>query len=362
MGSVIITKSQLSKLKDFLETSGKKLLLYHQDCDGVCSTAMFLKFYKGFETHPRKGPKMERTIVKDILKYRPNLIVVLDIPIDQEWKTLKNIASELPECKWVIIDHHIITRDMNGKNIVHVNPRFKQKDAYIPVSAMMLEILKRLGKDVNGYIWVSAMGCIGDYAFNCKPVYLCKKHYPELFEPRARIKSGVERVSAIISAKESEGAEMVLDILLKSEDFNSFEAEKELKIWKERIDEEIHKLIEIFEKKKCVDEKIHLITYEINTRFGLTAMISSTISEMFPEYVILVYKKSGDGWKISLRCQSGKVDLNRVIRKCLEKGDSGGGHEKAAGGFVYNIEVFKECLKKQLSEIYGKNPCDKNKA
>ena len=88
--------------------SRKKVLIYHRDADGIASSALLLKFFPDFEAIPRKGPKMDDNFLKSIEKKDPFLIVILDIPADQEYKSMKRLASKLPSCRFVVIDHHII--------------------------------------------------------------------------------------------------------------------------------------------------------------------------------------------------------------------------------------------------------------
>ena len=169
-----------------------------------------------------------------------------------------------------------------------------------------------------------------------------------IFIENSKINLVSDMISDIISAKEIAGANISLDILVKSEDFESFEKRKELRKAKDEVEEEVRRLMDSYEAKKEEYDDIGFVSYEIETRLGLTAIITSMLSEIYPDKVVLVYRKSGDGWKISLRCQTGRVNLHDLIRACLTEKDSGGGHEKAGGGVVHNIEKFKEKLIKEL--------------
>ncbi len=346
------SKSELKKLKGFLETSGgRKVLLYHQDCDGVCSAALFLKFYKGFEALSRKGPLIEDEFAKKIIEKNPAIIVSLDLPLDQYGEKVEKMSRKIPDCRWVLVDHHVVTKDMNSSRVVHINPRFSDRDAYIPASCIVYELLKKMEKKVEQYVWISVMGTIGDYALQCTNIDECGKIYPELVEPdlmNSKLKFGSDIISSVISAKELEGTRLVLETLLNSEGFESFEGKKELKRIKEKIDEEIARLMNSYEKNKEEYEDIGLVFFEIKTKFGLTAAIDSMLSEMQTDKIVVVYRKSGTAWKVSMRYQVGGINLHNLIRKCLGEKDSGGGHEKAAGGVVQDIGKFKKKIIEEL--------------
>ena len=329
----------ISRLKELLKSDGKKILLYHQDGDGVCSAALFLKFYKRFEVFSRKGPVIEDDFAKKIVGMKPALIVSLDIPLDQSWEKVVKISRKIPVCRWVIIDHHLITKDLNSEAVVHINQRFNDKTAYIPVSCLLYELLKKTGKNPEQHVWISAIGTVADHAMDCMNLKECRRIYPELFEAGAnsKIKLGSDIISCLISAKEAEGANLALETMVRAEDFGFFEGRRELKKVKEEVEGEIQKIMGMFEKNKEEYRDIGLVMFEIKTRLGLTAVVNSILSDIYDDMVILVYKKAGDGWKVSLRCQSGRVNMHNLIRKCLGEKDSGGGHEKAGGGLIYDI-------------------------
>jgi single-stranded DNA-specific DHH superfamily exonuclease len=156
-----ITKQELGKLEAFLSAPGKKTLFYHRDSDGVCSAALFLKFFRNFSAVPREGPRMETGFVEDLIKDRPDAVVFLDLPVCQEWRNMNRIRKALPGLKIAVIDHHIPEKNLNSKNVLHLNPKFRM-DVYWPVSYLMFDLLERLGRKPEPLIWIAAMGVIGD--------------------------------------------------------------------------------------------------------------------------------------------------------------------------------------------------------
>ncbi len=336
-----ISEEELEKLKGFLETSGKKFLFYHADADGICSAALFLKFFDGFEAKPREGPMMRNEFADQIIKERPVLIVFLDLPVDQEWKKIVRIKKGIRGVRIVVIDHHIFEKNLNSERILHINPKF-QSDVYLPVSYIMYRVLERMGKGLKGMEWISCMGVIGDYAFKSCRGFLDKCRNED-------VDKGVNLISSAVTFKGSKGAGRVLEILVESKGIKKFIKIKELKVWKRKVNKEIRRIMDAFERGKEVYQDAGLIVFEIKSKLNLASVISTILSEKYENDVIIIRKKSKAGWKVSVRCQSGAVNLNSLMKKCAGPGDSAGGHVKAAGGVIRDWTGFKKRVIKELS-------------
>ena len=61
-------------------------------------------------------------VLSDLVDF--NKIIIVDIAVDQD---IENQASG----EILLIDHHIIRRDMNSDSVVFINPRFEKPDYYI---------------------------------------------------------------------------------------------------------------------------------------------------------------------------------------------------------------------------------------
>lgn len=341
----------LKKIGKFLDTPGKRLLFYHHDADGVCSAALLLKFFPGFESMPREGPRIEEDFADNVVKKKPDLLVFLDIPIDQEWRAVKKIQEKIPGLRVLIIDHHIPEKDLNSKNTVHYNPKFK-RDIYLPNAYLMYRILEGLGKDVKPCGWIAGMGIIGDYGFRECSGFLkgLEKEKPGILKGdpfSSKLGRATELISHAITLKGLKGAKQSLELLLGSEDFESFAANPQLKKWSRGVRKEIEKILGSFEKE-AVPYPGGLLEYRIISRLNLTSIISTILATQNPLKVIMIVKKAEKGWKVSLRCQSGRVNLGALTKKAVKGIGSGGGHKKAAGALVRDLELFRERLLKGL--------------
>lgn len=329
-------------MKEFLSVHGKRILFYHKDCDGVCAAALWLKFFSDFEARPREGPRMDNRFVKRITDEDPDLLVFMDLPVDQEWKHINKILNLLPDVRVIIIDHHIVEKDMNSNRILHINPKLNQ-DVYLPAAFLVYEILEKLGENVKELDWIAAIGIVGDYGFeDCRD-----------FLDKIKIKNlerGAELISAAITLKGLKGADILVKLLLASDSYKEFLQTKTLGIWKKYVDREFRKVVDGFKKEKEEYRDANLVVYLIKSKLNFTSVVATHFSEKLPDKIIIIGKKSRSIWKISVRNQSGKLNVGNLIKKCVKGIGSGGGHKKAAGGIVKDWEKFKRRI---LAELVG---------
>jgi single-stranded DNA-specific DHH superfamily exonuclease len=342
-------KLDCGKVKSLLEETGRKILVYHRDADGVCSASLVLKFFPDFETITREGPIIDDKFFKELEEKKPDVLVFLDIPVDQEWKKLKKLMAIIPETKMMIIDHHIVEKDMNDAGIIHVNPRFCDKNLYCPASYVVYKIFRKLGMDVEKYVWISVIGVIGDYGFeDCEDVLKeCIRIYPQ-FMKVVEMKGGnglgkaAEMISAAITLKGSVGAEKSLKHLVKYETVEDLYKSESFRKWHVIVQKEIKSIMKDFAEKKEYHEDKKLVLYEIKSRLNITSVIATAITEIHKDDVVIIRKGSPMGWKISLRCQNGKVNVGDLAKYASKKIGSGGGHPKSAGSLVNSWEEFKK--------------------
>ena len=330
------------KIEELLKAE-KKLIVYHRDIDGTTSAALFLKFLSS-PAIPLEYDDIEEGVIRRIIQEEPEVVVILDMAIDQYGQEVKKLEKS---CRVVIIDHHVITKNLNSKKTLHINPRFENQAAYLPSSYLVYHLLKKMGKPVKPYAWIAAIGVIGDYAFREGKDILeeAKKIDSSLLqgEPRAsRLGEGGNLISAAISAAGKKGAEKALQALVRAEVFEDFESEKQLQLWKRTIEEEIKNVVKNFGKEKEYYPEKRCAFLELVSRYSLISDVSTLLAERYPDQTIVIRHRGKGGWKLSLRNQSGGVDLNQLVRKASQGIGTGGGHEKAAGGFVTDWEKFKK--------------------
>ena len=82
------------------------------------------------------------------------------------------------------------------------------------------------------------------------------------------------------------------------------------------------------------------MVFEVKSRINITSLVSTKLGERFPDKVVAIRKKTGDAWKVSLRNQSGRLNLGDAVKKSVKGIGSGWGHEKAAAAPVSDWEKF----------------------
>ena len=346
----IIGKPDTEKIRAWFSRKGSKLLVYHRDADGVCSAAIFLKCFPDFNTIPREGPIIDSHFFREIISRRPDALVFLDMPVDQEWEKILKLCRELPGLRIMILDHHIPIKNMNSERIIHINPMF-MGDAYIPASCVVYQLCSQMGFEVKPSMWVSIIGIIGDYGMkDCRWMFKEYKQYVKKHGgPSCNDLYGASDIlSSAITLKGVIGAEKSLKILSGASKYEDVRKSEDLKKWNVIVQREVNKIVNDFEKRKEIDEKV--ILYEIKSSMNITSIIATITAERHPEEIVIIRKRSGDLWKISLRYQAGKVSVGDLAKNASKGIGSGGGHVKSAGALVNDWQEFKRRVLEHINK------------
>jgi single-stranded DNA-specific DHH superfamily exonuclease len=324
------------KLESFLGAEGKKVLLYHTDTDGICSAALFLKFFKGYAPLPLEGPVIDKKLLRMLREMKPSLIVMLDLPMDQESEKLEKILRDSLNTRMIMIDHHIPDKDMNSGRFIHINPRFGSTD-YIPASVLVYRMLLDMGMDADRLVWIAAAGVIGDYAYqDCGDVLdECEDMYPKC----ARVKNPKmatlsKELMATVINHGLRGADKSLKIMAGAEDYRDALGNSYLKGCYAKVEKEIRKTLSAFPRKAKEYPNLGLFIYKVESPFNIASTISTRLAEKHPDRMIFVIKDSKQMVKVSARYQPGDISLNDILKKAVKGIGSGGGHVKAAGAVV----------------------------
>jgi single-stranded DNA-specific DHH superfamily exonuclease len=344
----------------WLEWHHLKVMFYHEDGDGICSAALILKKFSGFKYHAREGPKIEGNFLTNLISKNPELIVFLDIPIDQDWKTIEEIKNRLLDTNILIIDHHIPEKDLTSERVIHYNPRFEKKDIYLPASYLVYNILEKQF-DMKEHAWIAAIGVISDYGYReCKEfLEQVKKDNPELLDYKniddifkTRLGKASEIISSAITVKGLWGANYALRKIIAAANCDEFLDNPQLLRWHKLVRAEIDRILTNFEKEKVVYNDINLIIGNVDSRFNVTSVVASILSKKYPDKIVVLRKKSNKGWKMSARNQTLDLNIGEIIKKSCENIGVGGGHERAAGAVINDWNMFEKNLIRNLKEKY----------
>src|SRR3989344_4848685 len=160
----MIPKSKLLEIKKFLEKSENPLFFFDDDADGLCSYLLLRKHIdKGKGVIVKTIPNLGINFLSKVEYYKPDIIFILDKPlVDQEFIDRVNVPI-----LW--IDHH---GPYEKKGIKYYNPRLKNKKDGRPTSYWCYKIVRE-------NMWISMVGCIGDY-FLPEFTKEFSKRYPKL--------------------------------------------------------------------------------------------------------------------------------------------------------------------------------------
>jgi single-stranded DNA-specific DHH superfamily exonuclease len=330
-------------LKVLLEDKGRRIILYHSDPDGVCSAAMVAKLFPGAEFIPRKGPGITDDFLKVLIEKKPDVLVALDIPLDQEFRAIRSLRKEVPGMRMAIIDHHIFERNMNP-GILHVNPRFHKPGDYIPASCVVYRMLEAMKLEVKPLLWMAAAGVVGDMGEKwCgKLMREAKKEFPYLLKkgPReSKIMDAVETISATITMTGLKGAGTCLKALKEGDGFEDFAGNKKLSKLRKDFHEEFRFVTGGFQKEHIEHTK-KVWSYEIKSAYSITSMVANYFGSKFPDRIIIIRKVNPQGWKFSVRGQKSKLNLGNLVKKSVKGIGTGGGHERASAGIVSDWDKF----------------------
>ncbi len=338
------------KGKQFLEElkpSDKIALIYHMDMDGICSAALMHKAFIKIVNEGKTKVKISKSVAStynDIKKvFREldefNKIIIVDIGIDRIDDSRKIL----------LIDHHLIKRDLNSDSVVYINPRFEYPHIYQPASYVVYKFLSTI-TDMKEFEWIAVLGIVCDFGYeDCVDVlknWVAVKDKSDLFNTEFGSFGNL-----LLGASYVLGFDKVLDFLVKSNSLEELKDIKELsdayKIYESAFNESKK---EFWENAESFGNVIFSIIKPKYRR--LSSPIINRISFENQDKMIFLLEKIDGKYKISARYQNAEkvgINLGELMRKCC----NGGGHVAAAGGSIKieDFKKFKECVLKELSSL-----------
>lgn len=337
----------MDKAVEFLKNITAKdgvVIIFNNDSDGISSCLIVMKT---LEKNGIKKPYIisqpmppEKNLIKRVQTSLPNKMIFLDMAIDQKDDVVKKLKGI---CDILIIDHHQVFKNLNSANVVHYNPRFKNPKVYQSTSYLAYKICSKV-HDVSQYLWVAAIGMVADYDLS---------HSKELVDEAKKRYFSLDDFSMLSFMIESARAtkkmtcEEIVNVLARYDDYHAFleskDAEKMTESYRE-LQSEIDMTFADAEVNSEITGK--LVLYNIKSKYSISSIISTKLSEKYKNKIIVVYEKSGAKAKLSARTHSG-LDVAKILQKAAHGlKASAGGHEAAAGATMdaKDWEKFKENL------------------
>ncbi len=340
----MISEKQLDEIRGFLKKSENPLFFFDDDADGFCSFLLFKKYVdKGKGVVIKSSPVLDVSFLRKVEEYSPDFVFILDKPMVSE-EFVEGVHVPI-----IWVDHHA---PVDVKGVRYYNPRVNNPDIYLPTSYICYKVVKQ-------DLWVAMCGIVGDWLI---PEFFedFMKEYPDLVEktdnpgdvlykqPLGKLvrilafvlKGKISDVNKCVGilAKISTPYELLNQTTSRAR-FIYRRFEKIDKEYKELLDEAV---------KSATDDKV-LAFYYPSKKMSFTGELSNELSYIFPDKLVIVGRKKGDEFRLSIRSKTHK--LPKMIEKALEDVEGyGGGHEYACGGNIKSKDInkFVSNLRKQI--------------
>jgi single-stranded DNA-specific DHH superfamily exonuclease len=303
--------------KKFLSSAkGKVGVLFHDDADGISSAALVMAYLaqKGAEAKPVAFDDFESVAKFAAMDF--DYYIVVDLPPNEFLEKLGPMGGK----PLLVVDHHPFDRDINGKNIIFVNPRMENPDAYVSASHCVYDLLKG---PLKSYEWLMRVGATGD-------------HEIEGTEEEAE---AADMIGAVTAIKKPVAFEKLAVFLSKCKKIDEFLYNESYQKLKKILDEELEKQIAKYETEASGE----ITFFELKTHYGISGLLNTKLFDLYPKRTLILYRKRpGNMWSVSGR--SHKYDIGATMKKAAEGIGTGGGHPVAAGAYVSDFKLFKKRL------------------
>ncbi|MFB6199499.1 MAG: DHH family phosphoesterase [Candidatus Nanohaloarchaea archaeon] len=350
-----------------IEEEDRVVTIHHWDMDGTSSSVIVSKVLEKVRGRPADEVSIpaERAYhlsEKDHRKLEDaDKLIVLDFNLGADELEDLNRDQDV-----LVVDHHSFGR---VPDVPFVNPRQYNEDVYVPCSKLALDIAEEFGirEQVK---WIAGLGVIQDFGVDSCPGLFqeLKEDYKEFFPEelsQQQLAKNCEygRYSSVLNIKpyrdSAHFAKLAYRALMKSNDLKELEAQEEYRQVYEvylEMQDEFNRVMKDYEEEREIDREQRIIVFELDSDFHITSSIATNMSTKTPEWIHLVVQRDPEV-NISARCQSGRVDLGKLLQKALpekavSEGAEAGGHRKAAGASMPEkyFEEFKEEFKQLVKQ------------
>ena len=340
MDFIIGSKKEFLDFLNSINNKDKVGILTHNDLDGIASAIFLQKILENkgvnlefidFLTY-KKG--MFDLAISKIKKRSVNKLFLTDLAADSS--DLEGFEKLRGEVDLFLIDHHPVHPDLKDKrNIIKTN---SIDCASITVYRLGVDLF-----DSNEWGWLACAGIIADISYhNPENIKFIQEIYPNVNKNNIWDSIPGEITKKITSALiyYNKNLKKVYDFVLKK-NLNALNKVHEI------IDNEVQIYTKLFKKEAEFFPGRELYFYYVNPEFNITSILSSIVSFEEPDKsFVLASDINNNFMKISARNQSGKEDMNLLMKRAIKnlENATGGGHLKAAAARIMkkDLDKFKE--------------------
>lgn len=323
---------------DKIEKNDNIAVIAHNDLDGVASAILIDKVLES-----RKIKIKDLKFVQLKVGFFENLLdelseegitktFVCDLGVGSDISGFNKLREKFDV---FLIDHH--PYEISGKGII------KTKTA--DCATLAVYNLAKDDFDLSKLEWLVCAAMVSDSSYKDENnLEFLKKYYPELTLENVH-ESELGKLANKISSAITyfQGKEKKVFSLIKKNDLSSFGKYHKI------IDAEIKKYVEKFQKEAEYYPEKNLYFYFGDPKYGITSFVTTIVSAKQPNksfVFVSPIRDEPDYYKVSSRNQSGKEDMNKLMKKGIEglENATGGGHVPAAAArfMKKDFEKFKE--------------------
>ena len=327
---------------DFVDGITKKdkvAIVSHTDLDGISSALFLQEILKSIGIKPKVLEFVEHgagaflKLPEEFKKKKITKIFMSDISESADYENFEKIKSQFPI---FVIDHH-----PSDKKVLDNILKTKTEHCAAWIIYNLGSKITNLEKWRN---LVSATMLV-EFSFNNKNNFnFLKNNFPDLTKDNLMDSEPgnlSETINAGITYFKGK-TRKIFDLVLKNKT-------KKLEKYHLIIQKEIQNLIGEFKKKAEFYSEKNLYFYYAHPKFSLTSAVATILSLEFNDKTIIIasdIKEDKNFIKVSSRNQSGKVNLNELMKKGIEglENATAGGHIKASAAkfLKKDFEKFKQ--------------------
>lgn len=344
----MLTKKQISEIKEHLDKAQNPLFLFDNDQDGLCSFLLLRRFIERGKGFPVKTSPLGKDYVRKVTELNSDYVFILDVP-----NVKKEFFDEIEQLNIPVvwIDHHENDFEKIPDFVNYYNPLTNKKKTNEPVTELCYQITNK-----KEDLWIAVVGNVSDVFM---PNYYSEfeKEYPDLVIESRDLrdifyKSELGRISKLLGYglkdKTTNVIQMLKFLMKVKSPYDVLNETNENKQMHKRFNE-INSKYEKFlnkAKKNVGDEKFLFFEYGGDT--SMSSEIANGLIYYFPDKIVFVFYTNGELINVSGRGKKVRNILNRVLDDF--ENATGGGHEEAVGARIMkrDLERFKEEVEKSV--------------
>lgn len=347
----MLTKKQLSEIREHLENAQNPIFLYDNDVDGLCSYIVLRKFIgRGKGVVVKSHPNVDVRYAKRVQELSGDYVFVLD-----RHSLGNEFVAELSmmQIPIVWIDHHDVNSQEHSYNLLYrYNPSKNKKKSAEPTTYLCYGATRR-----KEDAWIVLMGSIADHYLPKNIVKDFVKEHPSFWGKNitkpfeALYTTAVGRLARALSFGLKDSISHVVELqnfLINCNTLNELEHELDSNsAFGSKYKEIMKKYSALLnDAKKSVSD--NLLFYNYSGQISISSDLSNELSYLFPKHYICVAYSSGPITNISMRGDNVQKILSEIL--VLFEGARGGGHKDAVGARINSadLEKFKEELIKRI--------------